>query len=128
MKKFTIVSALAALTSACSLHTPHIGEVVEGGTNPYTGVSTEYSILATDYDVTVVASFSEYQGMRDSKAGFKGCTRVMNDAAKAYADNTGKRIKPINWQTMKEDGYLDHGRDILSAIMNVNCKYTYEYL
>ena len=49
----------------------------------------------------------------------------MNNAAKTYAKGLAKSVTPITWQKMQTDGYIDHGRDLITAIMYVNCQYTF---
>lgn len=118
MKKSILALSLLVLTG-CSLNTPHVGNVVDVNNGTY---STE--IVAGK--LHVVASFSEYQFVRSSESGFRGCTRVMNNAARIYTVQNNKSYHPITWRTMQDYGYIDHGRDILTAIMNVNCEYYYK--
>ena len=88
----------------------------------------EYSVKDYGDGVHVVAEFSEYQGMRSSESGFRGCTNILNTVATKHAADKGERVTRISWKQMKDYGYIYHGRDIITAVMNVNCEYYFDYL
>ena len=116
----SLVLVVSLGLSACSTKPSHIGTVV------VTNSGDEYSLSEkTTESVHVVGAYYEYQFVRNSESGFKGCTKLMNNAAKAYAKGLAKSFTPITWQTMQADGYIDHGRDLITAIMYVNCQYTF---
>ncbi len=121
MKKLLLSLVAVVSFSGCSTSTPHTGTISENSNGD------EYSIELSDNSIQVTAQFTEYQFIRDSESGFIGCTDIMNTIANEEATKLDKSINPISWETMKKDGYIDHGRDILTAIMNVNCRYTYKF-
>lgn len=114
------------LLSGCSTGINHIGEPQQF--NPDDILVDEYSVQDYGYGVHVVAEFSEYQGMRSSESGFRGCTNILNTVATKHAADKGERVTRISWKQMKDYGYIDHGRDIITAVMNVNCEYYFDYL
>ena len=77
-----------------------------------TNSGDKYSLSEnTTESVHVVGAYYEYQFVRNSELGFKGCTKLMNNAAKTFAKSLAKSFTPITWQTIQADGYIDHGRD-----------------
>lgn len=111
--------------SGCSTGINHIGEPQQF--NPDGVMVDEYSLNDYGYGVHVVAEFSEYQGMRNSESGFRGCTNILNTVAMKHATSKDERVNRISWREMKEYGYIDHGRDIITDVMNVNCEYYFDY-
>ncbi|WP_192888798.1 hypothetical protein [Vibrio bathopelagicus] len=111
--------------SGCSTGINHIGEPQQF--NPDGVMVGEYSIKDYGYGVHVVAEFSEYQGMRNSESGFRGCTNILNTVAMKHATSKDERVNRISWWEMKEYVYIDHGRDIITDVMNVNCEYYFDY-
>ncbi|KAB0287107.1 hypothetical protein F2P58_21015 [Vibrio fortis] len=123
--KETLLIVASTILSGCSLGIDHIGEAKQF--NPDGTMIDEYSINDYGYGVHVRAEYSEHQFIRSSASGFRGCTNVLNTVALNHAKETGKRIKIISWREMKENGYIDHGRDPITAVMNVNCEYYFDY-
>ncbi|MGF1822649.1 SHOCT domain-containing protein [Vibrio alginolyticus] len=117
MRKLLSVS-LVALLVGCSTKPSHVGEPVQ------TKDGDEFSIQQVENGFTVAGHYSEYQFVRSSRDGFAGCTNLINNAAKEYAANNGKSVSLPKWEDVT---VIDHGRDIITAVMNVNCEYTYEY-
>ncbi|MEZ8695998.1 hypothetical protein AB4169_02970 [Vibrio lentus] len=112
--------------SGCSTGINHVGEPQQF--NPDGVMVDEYSLNDYGYGVHIVAEFSEYQGMRSSESGFRGCTNILNNVAMKHATSKGERVTRISWREMKDYGYIDHGRDIITAVMNVNCEYYFDYI
>ncbi|CAM4075058.1 SHOCT domain-containing protein [Vibrio neonatus] len=110
--------SLASLLVGCSLKPSHVGEPV------HTKDGDEFSIRQTDTGFTVAGHYSEYQFVRSSRDGFIGCTKLINDAAQDYVTKTGQSVRQPSWEDVT---IVDHGRDIITAVMNVNCEYTYQY-
>lgn len=121
----TLLISVSTILSGCSLGIDHIGEAKQF--NPEGIIIDDYSVSDYGYGVHVRAEYSEYQFMRDSASAFRGCTNVLNTVALNHANEIDKRIKIISWREMKEHGYIDHGRDPITAVMNVNCEYYYDY-
>ena len=104
--------------SACSTTPSHVGTVQK------TQDGSEYSIKDTTAGFLISGHFSDYQFVRNSKAGFSGCTNVLNFAARDYANKKNKEVSYPKWDEVE---IIDHGRDIITAIMRVNCQYQYKY-
>ena len=102
--------------TGCSTSPSHVGEVQK------TNGGAEFSIKDTKDGFIVAAHYSEYQFVRNSKRGFIGCAKVINDAAESYSNNKGDILELPNWDKIQ---IIDHGRDILTAVMHVNCQYEY---
>ncbi|WP_052878293.1 hypothetical protein [Vibrio coralliirubri] len=125
-KLISVVLFSVLVLSGCSTGINHIGEPQQF--NPDGIMIDEYSVHDYGYGVHVVAEFSEYQGIRSSESGFRGCTNILNTVSMKHAASQGKRVTRISWQQMKDYGYIDHGRDIITDVMNVNCEYYFDYL
>ncbi|CAH0529948.1 hypothetical protein [Vibrio hippocampi] len=106
------------LLAGCSTKPSHVGEPIK------TKEGDEFSIQNTEQGFTVAGHYSEYQFVRSSHDGFVGCTQLINNAAKDYAAKSGQSVSLPKWEDVT---IVDHGRDIITAIMNVNCEYTYQY-
>lgn len=104
---------------SCSTTPTHVG------TPMITEKGHEYSIKDTEDGFIVAGHFSEYQFVRNSQKGFTGCMWVINNAAKEYARSKGKEVDLPKWDEIE---IIDHGRDIVTAIMNVNCRCEYEFI
>jgi hypothetical protein len=117
MYRFSIIFLVMAL-SACSTTPSHVGSVER------TKDGSEYSIKDTEGGFLVSGHFSDYQFVRNSKAGFTGCMNVLNSAARDYAIKKGEEISYPKWDEIE---IIDHGRDIISAVMHVNCQYQYRF-
>lgn len=117
MRKLLSVS-LVALLVGCSTKPSHVGEPV------HTKDGDEFSIQQVENGFTISGHYSEYQFVRSSRDGFTGCTNLINNAAKEYVANNGESVSLPKWEDVT---IIDHGRDIITAVMNVNCEYTYEY-
>lgn len=113
--------------SGCTSPLRHAGTVTESGSAYSSSGSTYVSSHESKQWVRVVAEFREYQFVRSSKSGFIGCSDALNQRALERAEANEKSIDIITWQQMKEDGYIDHSRDIVSAIMVVQCQWKYDY-
>lgn len=121
---FVLFSLL--VLSGCSTGINHVGEPQQFNSD---GVMIdEYSLSDYGYGVHVVAEYSEYQGIRSSESGFRGCTNILNTVSMNYAASKNQRVNRISWREMKDYGYIDHGRDIITAVMNVNCEYYFDYI
>ncbi|OCH22566.1 hypothetical protein, partial [Aliivibrio sp. 1S128] len=103
--------------SACSTSPSHVGSVNKDKSGD------EFSIKENGSSFVVAGHYSEYQFVRNSQDGFIGCTNLLNKAAKEYASNNELTI---NYPTWNEVTIIDHGRDILTAVMNVNCQFEYK--
>lgn len=126
IKTVIVTSVLVLTLSGCSTGINHIGEPQQF--NPDEIMVDEYSVKDYGYGVHVVAEYSEYQGIRNSESGFRGCTNILNTVAMKHAASIGERATRISWREMKEYGYIDHGRDIITDVMNVNCEYYFDYI
>lgn len=102
--------------SACSTTPTHLGQIQK------TKDGNEFSIKDTNDGFLVSGHYSEYQFIRNSRAGFSGCMTIINIAARDYAKKKNKEVLYPHWNEIE---IIDHGRDILSAIMNVNCRHHY---
>lgn len=112
------VCFLLLIISGCSTTSRHVGEAhqTKGG--------DEFSIKNVTGGFIVAGHYSEYQFIRNSRRGFTGCMQVINSAAKEHADSTNEEISYPKWDEIE---IIDHGRDIVTAIMNVNCQYSYKF-
>lgn len=117
MRKFYVFS-FVFLLAACSSKPSHVGKPV------LTEEGDEFSIQPTDTGFKVAGHYSEYQFVRSSRDGFIGCTKLINNVARDFAAKSEQSVSLPKWE---EVTIVDHGRDILTAIMNVNCEYTYKY-
>ncbi|MBW3696061.1 hypothetical protein EK599_10155 [Vibrio sp. T187] len=126
LKQSLLASITIVFLSGCSLGINHIGEPKQY--NPKGVMVDEYSIDDYGIGVHVRAEYSEFQVWRSSASGFRGCTNILNTIAQKHAIEKGQRVTRINWQDMKLNGYLDHGRDMLTGVMNVNCEYYFDYV
>lgn len=109
---------LLLIMSGCSTTPRHVGEAHK------TEDGDEYSIKNVTGGFIVAGHYSEYQFVRNSRRGFTGCMRVINSAAMEYADSKNEEISYPKWNEIE---IIDHGRDIITAIMNVNCQYRYKF-
>ncbi len=109
---------LVTFISACSTTPSHVGKAQKNDDG------SEFSIKDTNNGFIVAAHYSEYQFVRNSKSGFIGCMEVLNSAAETHAEKKNKSVAYPKWNEIE---IVDHGRDLLTAIMNVNCKYQYKY-
>ena len=125
IKLIPMVLFSVSVLSGCSTGINHIGEPQQF--NPDGVMVDEYSLKDYGYGVHIVAEFSEYQGIRSSESGFRGCTNILNNVAMKHATSKGQRVTRISWREMKNYGYIDHGRDIITDVMNVNCEYYFDY-
>ena len=80
--------------SGCSTGINHVGEPQQF--NPDGVMVDEYSLNDYGYGVHIVAEFSEYQGMRSSESGFRGCTNILNNVAMKHATSKGERVTRIS--------------------------------
>lgn len=119
MNKTLVFIFLLLLLSACSTKTSHVGDVHA------TKQGYEYSIKDTPKGFIVVGHYSEYQFFRNSRSGFCGCMQIINDAAQNYASSKNKEINLPRWDEIQ---IIDHGRDLITAVMNVNCQHEYKYI
>jgi len=103
----------------CSTTPTHVGEPIK------TTDGDEYSIKATPNGFIAAGHYSEYQFIRNSRRGFIGCARLMNDGARDYSRSLDKTVQYPQWDEIE---IVDHGRDIITAIMNVNCRHAYKFL
>ena len=110
---------ISLIISACSTTPNHVGVVHK------TKKGNEFSIKDTKSGFLVAGHFSEYQFVRNSRSGFTGCMRVINSAARDYSDSKNDEIGYPKWDEIE---IIDHGRDIISAIMHVNCQYEYKFI
>lgn len=117
MKIFKYLT-LSIFISACSTTPSHIGEVQKNKDG------SEFSIKDTENGFMIAAHYSEYQFVRNSKSGFIGCMEILNTAAESYAKTKSKSVNYPKWDEIE---IVDHGRDLLTAVMNVNCKHQYKY-
>lgn len=118
MKRFlTLILCLGLV--GCSVSRSHVGEVHRGSDNQ------EYSIKETKNGFIVAGHYSEHQFIRSSQDGFAGCTAVINNAARKYAESKGKEVLFPKWNEIE---IIDHGRDIITAVMRVNCQHEYKYV
>ncbi|CDT88803.1 conserved exported hypothetical protein [Vibrio coralliirubri] len=125
-KLISVVLFSVLVLSGCSTGINHVGEPQQF--NPDGIMIDEYSVNDYGYGVHVVAEYSEYQGIRSSEGGFRGCTNILNTVSMKHAASKRERVSRISWQQMKDYGYIDHGRDIITDVMNVNCEYYFDYL
>lgn len=117
--KYTIPLIFLIALSGCSTTPSHVGPAEK------TLTGDEFSIQATDNGFTVSGHFSNYQFIRNSRKGFTGCMSLINIAAIDYATSKNKKILTMpSWNQVE---IVDHGRDLFTAIMHVNCKYSYSY-
>lgn len=115
MYRFSIIVSILFI-SACSTTTKHIGQIQK------TNDGNEFSIKDTNDGFLVAGHYSEHQFIRDSRAGFSGCMTVINIAARDYAKKKNKEVLYPHWNEIE---IIDHGRDLVSAVMNVNCQHHY---
>ena len=115
-----LIALLIVATVGCSTNVNHHKSPVKHDIN-----GDSYSVVTTAETVEVTARYSEYQFIRSSEDGFKGCADLMNFAASEYALTGNKTVNFIDWTVVKKEGLIDHGRDLITAVMNVNCRYTY---
>lgn len=115
-----LIAMLAVVIVGCSTNKNYHMSTVKQDNNGDT-----YSLVTTSTTVEVTARYSEYQFVRSSENGFKGCANLMNFAASEYASTVNRAIDNIDWTVVKKEALLDHGRDLITAVMNVNCRYTY---
>jgi len=118
-KKALKLLVIPVFVAACSTTPRHVGEAKK------TQDGDEYSIKDSRNGFVVAGHYSEHQFIRNSRQGFTGCMRVINDAARSHADAKGKQVLFPKWNEIE---IIDHGRDIITAIMNVNCQYEYKYI
>ena len=116
MKVLLVIIML--LVSGCSTMPRHIGEIQ---TNQ---MGDEYSIRDAKNGFMVAGHYSEYQFIRNSKSGFTGCMQLINDAARKHAEQKNKTIHLPRWNEIE---IVDHGRDLITAVMHVNCQYEYKF-
>ena len=116
MKRITTTLSLIFLVG-CSVSPSHVGTVNKDDKGD------EFSIKSNNSGFIVAGHYSEFQFIRNSKEGFIGCTHLINIAAKEYAKNNNILV---NYPAWNEVTVIDHGRDILTLIMNVNCKFEYK--
>jgi hypothetical protein len=105
--------------SGCSTTTSHLGEAKK------TTDGDEVSIKDTDTGFIVTGHYSEYQFIRNSERGFTGCARLINDTAREHSETIGKGITFPQWDEIE---IIDHGRDLITAVMHVNCRFEYKFL
>jgi len=117
MRVRSLILPLACL--GCSTTPSHVGRVVE------TPDGHEYSIRENPDGFVVAGHYSEWQFVRNSQSGFDGCKQIINSAAEKFATSKGKSVALPSWDEIE---IIDHGRDIITAIMNVNCQYSYTFL
>lgn len=116
--KYIVIIVLLIFATACSKTTSHVGDVQKYNSN------SEYSIKDVQKGFVVYVHYSDYQFVRNSKEAFRDTSEIMNAIAEKYAAEKGVSIKPVNWNELT---IIDHGRDIVSAIMRVNAMHTYEF-
>ena len=117
MYRFSSILLVIAL-SACSTTPSHVG------TAHKTKDGSEFSIKDTKGGFLVSGYFSDYQFIRNSKAGFTGCMNILNSAARNYANTNNEGISYPEWNEIE---IIDHGRDLITAVMHVNCQYQYKF-
>jgi hypothetical protein len=57
-------------------------------------------------------------------AGSSGVQLEASRRSCLYADSNGKEVEVPTWTEIE---IIDHGRDIITAVMNVNCRYEYRF-
>ncbi|MGS0724757.1 SHOCT domain-containing protein [Shewanella sp. 0m-11] len=114
----TLSVCLLAILAGCSTNPNHVGEL------EVTKSGDEFSIIDRADGFTVAGHYSEYQFIRSSQDAFVGCTKLINNAAKLHAENHQKTVSLPKWEDVT---IVDHGRDLITAIMNVNCTHDYKY-
>ena len=82
---------LLFLVGSCSTTTTHVGSVEK------TENGHEYSIKETKTGFIVAGHYNEYQFVRNSKNGFIGCMRVINNAAREHAESMNKLRTPTTY-------------------------------
>jgi hypothetical protein len=118
LKNILIISLLIFFLTSCSnTRARHVG------TPSIDANGNEYSIKPNESGFFVVGHYSEHQFVRNSRDGFIGCTDVLNKAAREYADSHKLTIEYPTWN---EVTIINHSRNIISAIMHVNCQFEYK--
>lgn len=117
MKKNLLIISLLII-GGCSTTASHIGTVQK------TATGDEYSIKDTKQGFMVAGHHNEYQFVRNSRKGFTSCMQLINNAARSYAETKNKDIILPKWDEIE---IIDHGRDIITAVMHVNCQYEYKF-